>query len=102
MKVEVIGRALAYTWPGGRVVLEPGKPIDLPDERAKKLMKRCPGRVRVVTAIQVGAIVEWDSPLFGILSGVALEVSPSGVTVFHPLSETECTIPMSWLRKEPR
>ena len=59
MRVEVIGRALAYTWPGGRVVLEPGKPIDLPDERAKKLMKRCPGRVRLIQPGPIDWLAEW-------------------------------------------
>ena len=42
------------------VHLEPGKPVDLPDARAKRLLDKAPGKVRVcVSAIQPGAFVTW-------------------------------------------
>jgi hypothetical protein len=47
-------------------------------------------------------IVEWDSPLFGLLRGVALEVTAHTVTIFHPLTEIEVPIPRTWLRVTAR
>jgi hypothetical protein len=46
----------------------------------------------------VDQIVTWDSPLFGLLSGVILAVSDQSVTVLHPLSEQEATIPKAWCK----
>jgi hypothetical protein len=58
--IECIGPAFTYRWPGGEVHLEPGKPIDLPDERAQRLLSKAPGKVRIVTAtFQAGAQITW-------------------------------------------
>ena len=60
MIIECIGGPFTYRWPGGEVYLEPGTPIDLPDERAKRLLSKAPNRVRVVTsAVQAGSLVTW-------------------------------------------
>src|SRR5437899_1947853 len=48
MLVEATGKALTYRWPAGEVHLEPGKPVDLPDDRARRLLEKAPGKVRVV------------------------------------------------------
>lgn len=48
MKLEAIGKPFTYKWPGGEVHLEPGKPIDLPPDRAAKLLARAGDRVRQV------------------------------------------------------
>lgn len=48
MLVEAIGRPLTYRWPAGEIRLEPGKPVALPDERARKLLEKAPGKVRLV------------------------------------------------------
>lgn len=60
MKIEVVGKALRYTWPGGEVLLEPGKPVELSDERATRLLKKAGSRVRQVLApIQSGDQITW-------------------------------------------
>ena len=60
MIVEVVGEAFTYRWPGGEIRLEPGKPVELPDERAKRLLAKAPGRVRVVSpSIQPGDSIKW-------------------------------------------
>jgi len=48
MKLEAIGKGFTYRWPGGEVRLEPGKPVDLPTDRAARLLKKAEGRVRQV------------------------------------------------------
>jgi hypothetical protein len=45
-----------------------------------------------------GAVIEWDSPLFGLLSAVALSVTERTVMGFHPLTEQEASIPLAWVR----
>lgn len=59
MIVECIGQAFTYRWPGGEVHLEPGKPIDMPDERAKRLIEKAPGKVRVIPTFQPGSTIAW-------------------------------------------
>lgn len=59
MTVECVGPAFTYRWPGGEVHLEPGKPIDLPDERAKRLIEKAPGKVRVIPTFQPGSTIAW-------------------------------------------
>ena len=60
MWLEATGNPFIYRWPGGEVKLEQGKPIDLPEERAKRLLDKAPGKVRVVSAtIQAGSLIIW-------------------------------------------
>lgn len=60
MMVEAIGEGFTYRWPGGEVRLKPGEPVDLPDERARRLLTKAPGRVRVVPpSIQPGDSIRW-------------------------------------------
>lgn len=60
MIVECVGDAFTYRWPGGEVHLEPGKPIDLPDERARRLLLKAPGKVRMIPRpIQPGDRITW-------------------------------------------
>jgi hypothetical protein len=104
MKIECIGPPFTYRWPNGEVRLAPGHPVELPDDRAARLLEKAPGRVRVVESANkidgdlTGRIVSWESPLFGLLRAAVLEDLPHGVRVFHPLSEMECVIPTIWLR----
>ena len=61
MTIECIGPAFIYRWPGGEVHLEPGKLIDLPDERAQRLLSKAAGKVRLVTpTIAVGSQITWQ------------------------------------------
>lgn len=60
MIIECIGSPFTYRWPTGEVRLEPGKPVELPDARAKRLLDKAPGKVRVITpAVQAGSQVTW-------------------------------------------
>ena len=60
MLIEAIGKPITYKWPGGEVHLEPGKPIDLPDARAQRLLSKAPGKVRMATpTIAAGSLVTW-------------------------------------------
>ena len=46
MQIEAVGKTLTYRWPHGEVRLEPGKPVELPDDRARKILQKAPGKVR--------------------------------------------------------
>ena len=60
MRLEAL-TSFTYRWPGGEVHLEPGKPIDLPDDRAQRLLSKAPGKVRMVTlTIAAGSLVTWS------------------------------------------
>lgn len=59
MVIECTGSAFLYRWPGGEVHLEPGKRYDLPDERAKRLLQKAQGRVRVIHPLVPSATVAW-------------------------------------------
>lgn len=61
MTVECIGAPFTYRWPGGEVHLAPGKPIDLPDARAKRLLDKAGDKVRAITpVIHSGDLIEWQ------------------------------------------
>ena len=106
MTIECVGTPFIYRWPTGEVHLVPGQPVELPDDRAARLLEKAPGRVRVVESANevdgdlTGHIVSWDSPLFGLLNATVQEVLPNGVRVFHPLTEIECVIPTTWLCRQ--
>lgn len=60
MKVECVGKGFVYTWPGGEIRLEPGKPVELSDERATRLLRKVGARVRLVLPpIQPGDQITW-------------------------------------------
>lgn len=60
MIIECIGGPFTYRWPTGEVRLEPGKPVDLPEARAQRLLNKAPGKVRVVTpSIAAGSLFTW-------------------------------------------
>jgi hypothetical protein len=94
---------LAVRLPNGTITrLAPGIPVDFPDEQAKRLLDRAGGKVRAVglgPKSLAGYVVTWDSPLFGLLSGLVLEDHGRTVTVHHPWTEREATIPRTWLTR---
>lgn len=61
MILECIGESFIYRWPGGEVRLEPGRQVDIPDERALRLLAKAPGRVRVIapTLFEPGSTIAW-------------------------------------------
>lgn len=54
MLIEAIQGPITYRWPGQEVHLVPGTPVDLPDERARRLLVKAQGKVRIVMASQNG------------------------------------------------
>ena len=105
MLIEVLA-PLTIRLPEGNVRLQPGQPVELLDQHARRLMEKAPGKVRQVgmtaraKSLQ-GQVVQWDSPLFGLLSGFVHDDHGDRVTVFHPLTEQLATIPKDWMRREP-
>ncbi len=105
MIVEAIDTTVMYRWPGGEVRLEPGNPIELPKERATRLLAKTCGKVRVVDpdpipALNPGDRIAWESPLFGRLTGEVLAVRDDGrLEVFNPVTETVTPIPREWVRE---
>ena len=80
MKVECIGKGFVYTWPGGRITLEQGRTIDLPDERATRLLRKVGNRVRlVISTIQPGDRITWTR---------ADDTTPTGVVDLIHADET--------------
>ncbi len=47
MLIEAI-QPLTILLPNGRLRLEPGHPVDFPEDRARRLLEKAPGKVRVV------------------------------------------------------
>jgi hypothetical protein len=59
MLIEV-SSPLTIKLPSGEVDLVPGQPVELPDEQARRLLKKAPGRARVIThIIQAGSLITW-------------------------------------------
>ena len=48
MWIEAVERPLTYRWPGGEIRLEPGHPVDVPDDRAQRLIAKTGDKVRSV------------------------------------------------------
>jgi hypothetical protein len=92
--------------PQGEIRLEPGTPMDIPEIQARKLLDRAKGKVRPVLTrayhgedLTVGEMVEWDSPLFGLLRALILEDKGEYVMVQHPLTNRQAVVPKRWLTK---
>ncbi len=101
MTLETIEQTFAVRIAGRLVHLLPGAPVEFTDDQGLKLLAKAKGRIRMVaerTAMTPGAIITWESPLFGLLSGPVITVLDGGVTVTHPLSWEPCTIPRGWVR----
>ena len=47
MRLEALA-PFTYRWPGGEIHLEPGRPVDLADDRARRLIQKAGDRVRVI------------------------------------------------------
>lgn len=107
MTIECIGSPFTYRWPTGEIRLVPGCPVELPDDRATRLLEKVPGRVRVVEPANriigdlTGHIVNWESQLFwGEMRAAVLEDLGHSVRCVHPLTDVECVIPKAWLIKK--
>lgn len=60
MLIEAVNHPILCRFPGGEIRMEPGKPVDLPEARALRLLDKAAGKVRVIApTIQVGDRIEW-------------------------------------------
>lgn len=97
MLIEAVEKALTYRWPDGEIRLIPGQPMEVPEERARRLLEKAAGKVRMVEEPYVGAIIEYESPLYGTMRAIVVDVLPHGVKVDHPLVHEDATIPTAWI-----
>jgi hypothetical protein len=102
MRIEATVR-VRYRWPEGEVVLEPGIPVNLPDDRARRLLAKAPKQVCVVRAVdeplQAGDLISWRSPVVGIRTGELAMQPEQGWIVVRCPSETVrfIGIPQEWM-----
>ena len=97
---------LTYRWPDGEVRLEPGKPVSLPDERARRLLAKAQGKVRAIElaaqAVQgqflPDAWIAWHSPLFGECRGQLAMAPENGWLVVrcHSVTGDLALIRIGW------
>lgn len=106
MKLEAIGKPFTYQWPGGQIRFEPGRVIDVPEDRAARIMAKVPGRVRpledasLTPPLKPGVCVEWLSPALTRQQGEVLAVYEDGTfEAFHPLTEIVCRMPTAWITR---
>ena len=87
MLIEATGKPFTYRWPDGEVRLEFGRPVELPEDRARKLLAKAPSKVRVVASLAVEAV---DTVTDAYQSVYAVKIGGSVVGEFwFCLSETE-------------
>lgn len=46
MLIEATEKPVTYRWPGGEVTITPGQPVDVPDERAEKILAKAGAKVQ--------------------------------------------------------
>ncbi len=99
--LELLGQPLTVKLNGHVLRLHPGDYVEVTQAQGVTLLAKAPGRFRVVSEplpLTPGALITWESPVVGRLSGPVLAVLDESVTVMHPLSEVSCTIPKGWIR----
>lgn len=116
MKLEAIGKPFTYQWPGGQIRFEPGRVIDVPEDRAVRIMAKVPGRVRPVEpvkpsttppddgfpflSLRPGDHVEWMSPALPRQQAEVLAVYDDGTfEAFHPLTGIVRRMPTAWITR---
>lgn len=90
---------VAFSDPGQAPIhLKPGYPVNLPDDQARRLLEKAPGKVRLISEAKPGDTVEWLSPLFGRLTGELLAIQDNGdLAVFHPCTDALAMIAPAWV-----
>ena len=79
----------------GNLHLRPSQPVELADDDAVRLLTKT-NKVRPV--LHPGDWVEWLSQALPKQRGEVLAVHDDGTfQVWHPLSETLCRLPMTWV-----
>ena len=61
MLLEAVDRPFRFHFvDGSEVRLAPGAPIQLDEARARRLLERVPGKVKVVATVSPGALITWE------------------------------------------
>ncbi len=61
MLLEAVDCPIRYQWPKGVIRLKPGYPLEINEERGRKVLAKCGGKVRVV--YQLGQKVSYQTPV---------------------------------------
>ncbi len=100
MLIEAVSYPIRYAWPKGEIRLIPGQPVDVPEERGTKILKKCGGKVRVVGPATIGTMIQFRSPLFGFCTGRVLSVEVETVRIGeHSVVKEIVKIPRLWITK---
>ena len=98
MLIEATGESVLYEWPHGEFRFLPGKPLEVEEYRALKILKRCGSRVRQVLPAREGSWIEFNSPLFGLCLGRILKLDIEFIRLGdHSVTSGTVTIPSSWM-----
>ena len=60
MLIEAVDFPIRYQWPGGEIRLLPGKPVQVDEERGKKVLAKCGPKVRAVQPFDVGDCLSYQ------------------------------------------
>ena len=113
MQLEAIGRAIKFKLHSGvEILLEPGRPVELPDASARSLLKQAGAMVRIVSdtpavviepASPTARLVYWernDGRIYGpaipeFLAHVGLGLKTTNFWVV-----TDCETQLVWIRSD--
>ncbi len=100
MLIEAVSYPIRYAWPKGEIRLIPGQPVDVPEERGAKILKKCGGKVRVVGPATIGTMIQFRSPLFGLCTGRVLSLEVESIRIGeHSVVKEIAKIPLAWITK---
>ena len=100
MLIEAVSCPIRYTWPKGAIELIPGQPVDVSEERGAKILKRCGAKIRIVTPLTIGGLIEFRSPLFGLCTGRVLSLEVESIRIGeHSVTKEIVTIPQGWVTR---
>ena len=99
-------RPMRVLIPDGEIRLDPGRPMDLPEDQALKLLVKAGGQVRPIALITElnldqlipGVWIEWVSPLWGHCQGQVAMSPESGwfVVRSHSVTGDLALIHVNW------
>ncbi len=95
-------KAIRLKSPEGLKVYKPGQTFKADLEEAQPFINK--GLLRKVEVstlrLTVGQVVEWDSPIFGRLTGRVQKIQVDYIVqVHHPLTGDNAAIPIEWIKR---
>ena len=100
MLIEAVESRIRYKWPHGELCLIPGQPVEVPEERGVKILKKCGGKVRVVEPATIGQWIEFLSPQFGLCTGRVLNLGVESIRIGeHSVVKEIVNIPQAWITR---